>query len=196
MMTRRSSVAPADRFPASASKSLFPYLFAAAFAVSVLYSLRAAQVDPRLLFAGDALANVVKFLRGAFPPQISRDFLSLMARPALETVQISVMGMAIAIVIAVPLGLLATSSLGWRVVLHGLLPQALPNVVGYTLYRWECAIRASAVLGFVGAGGLGQQIELSMRMFQFDEVLTLLGMLFLLVATVDVISGRIRARIA
>ena len=114
MMTRRSSVAPADRFPASASKSLFPYLFAAAFAVSVLYSLRAAQVDPRLLFAGDALANVVKFLRGAFPPQISRDFLSLMARPALETVQISVMGMAIAIVIAVPLGLLATSSLGWR----------------------------------------------------------------------------------
>jgi phosphonate transport system permease protein len=68
-------------------------------------------------------------------------------------------------------------------------------VIAYTLYRWECAIRASAVLGFVGAGGLGQQIELSMRMFQFDEVLTLLGILFLLVAAVDFVSGRVRARL-
>jgi phosphonate transport system permease protein len=81
------------------------------------------------------------------------------------------------------------------IVLYGLLPQALPNVISYTLYRWECAIRASSILGFVGAGGLGQQIELSMRMFQFDEVITLLAMLFLLVASVDFISGRIRARV-
>ena len=55
---------------------------------------------------------------------------------------------------------------------------------------------ASAILGFVGAGGLGQQLELSMRMFQFDEVLTLLAILFALVATVDFISGRIRGWIA
>lgn len=81
------------------------------------------------------------------------------------------------------------------VVAYGLVPQALPGVIAYTLYRWECAIRASAVLGFVGAGGLGQQIELSMRMFQFDELVTLLAMLFTLVATVDVVSGRIRARV-
>jgi phosphonate transport system permease protein len=81
------------------------------------------------------------------------------------------------------------------VALYGFLPQALPNVVSYTLYRWECAIRASAILGFVGAGGLGQQLELSMRMFQFDEVLTILGLLFLLVAGVDFVSGKIRARV-
>jgi phosphonate transport system permease protein len=79
------------------------------------------------------------------------------------------------------------------IILYGLLPQALPNLLSYTLYRWECAIRASALLGFVGAGGLGQQIELSMRMFQFNELLTLLGTLFLLVAGVDLVSGRIRA---
>jgi len=48
-------------------------------------------------------------------------------------------------------------------------------------------------MGFVGAGGLGQQIELSMRMFQFDEVITLLGVLLVLVAAVDLISARIRA---
>ena len=82
------------------------------------------------------------------------------------------------------------------VILYGLVPQALPHVVAYTLYRWECAIRASAILGFVGAGGLGQQLELSMRMFLFDEVLTLLAILFVLVAAVDLISGRIRARLA
>ncbi|MGH7323694.1 MAG: PhnE/PtxC family ABC transporter permease, partial [Candidatus Rokuibacteriota bacterium] len=81
------------------------------------------------------------------------------------------------------------------VVLYGLLPQAMPNVVAYTLYRWECAIRASAILGFVGAGGLGQQIELSMRMFQFDEVLTLLAVLLALVGAVDFVSGRVRAKV-
>jgi phosphonate transport system permease protein len=78
------------------------------------------------------------------------------------------------------------------VALYGLVPQAAPGVVSYTLYRWECAIRASAILGFVGAGGLGQQLELSMRMFQFNEVLTILAILFLLVAAVDFVSGRIR----
>jgi phosphonate transport system permease protein len=82
------------------------------------------------------------------------------------------------------------------VIVYGLLPQALPSVVAYTLYRWECAIRASAILGFVGAGGLGQQLELSLRMFRFNEVLTLLGILFVLVAAVDFISGRVRARVA
>jgi phosphonate transport system permease protein len=75
------------------------------------------------------------------------------------------------------------------VVAYGVFPQALPAFVSYTLYRWECAIRASAILGFVGAGGLGQQIELSMRMFNFHEVLTLLAMLWLLVAAVDALSG-------
>jgi phosphonate transport system permease protein len=78
------------------------------------------------------------------------------------------------------------------VLLYGLLPQALPNLASYTLYRWECAIRASAILGFLGAGGLGQQVELSMRMFRFDEVLTELLVLLALVAAVDFLSGRLR----
>jgi phosphonate transport system permease protein len=81
------------------------------------------------------------------------------------------------------------------VVLYGLVPEAMPHVVSYTLYRWECAIRASAIMGFVGAGGLGQQIELSMRMFQFDEVITLLLVLLVLVGAVDLVSARIRARV-
>ncbi len=81
------------------------------------------------------------------------------------------------------------------IVLYGLIPQALPSFVSYTLYRWECAIRASAILGLVGAGGLGQQVELSMRFFQFDEVMTILGVLVCLVGAVDFISGRVRASV-
>ncbi len=76
---------------------------------------------------------------------------------------------------------------------YGWFPQALPNFVSYTLYRWECAVRASAILGLVGAGGLGQQIEISMRMFNFNEVLTILIILFVMVAAVDYLSAKVRA---
>src|SRR5574337_2097446 len=78
----------------------------------------------------------------------------------------------------------ATGASRWKVLLYGMLPQAMPHLVSYTLYRWECAVRASAILGFIGAGGLGQQIELSMRMFNFREVVTLVLILFMLVAAV------------
>ncbi|MCZ6626056.1 MAG: phosphonate ABC transporter, permease protein PhnE [Deltaproteobacteria bacterium] len=80
-----------------------------------------------------------------------------------------------------------------QIFFYGWFPQVLPNFVSYTLYRWECAVRASAILGLVGAGGLGQQILISMRMFNFNEVLTLLAILFIMVAAVDTISIRIRA---
>ena len=80
-----------------------------------------------------------------------------------------------------------------QIFFYGWFPQALPNFVSYTMYRWECAVRISAILGFVGAGGLGQQIEISMRMFNFHEVITLLGILFLMVGAVDYLSAKVRA---
>lgn len=48
---------------------------------------------------------------------------------------------------------------------YGILPNVAAELLSYTVYRWECAIRASVVMGFVGAGGLGQQMDLSLRMF-------------------------------
>lgn len=75
---------------------------------------------------------------------------------------------------------------------YGLLPQALPELVSYTTYRWECAVRASVVLGFVGAGGLGQQLELSLRMLNGGEVATVLLVFLLLVAISDGISTLLR----
>jgi phosphonate transport system permease protein len=78
----------------------------------------------------------------------------------------------------------------------GILPQARPLLVSYTLYRLDCALRASAVLGLVGAGGVGQQVELSLKMLRYDEVATYVLALFALVAAVDVASQRLRRRVA
>ena len=271
----------------AADRAVFPYAFWLVFGLSLAWSLRAAQVAPGVLVSAEARANVWRFVRGMVPPDLSPAFLRLMAMPALETIQISIAGTALAVLIRLPLGIVATSTLTWSGILHerrrgssrlvgflpyavargvlsvfrsipefvwafmfvravglgafpgvlaigvaysgmlgkvyseilegvdprpietlqsagagrlglvayGVLPQALPAFISYTLYRWECAIRASAILGFVGAGGLGQQIELSMRMFAFPEVLTLLGLLGCLVASVDALSAWVRRRV-
>jgi phosphonate transport system permease protein len=78
---------------------------------------------------------------------------------------------------------------------YGLLPQNATELSSYTVYRWECAIRSSAVLGFVGAGGLGQQMDASMKMFNGGEVATILIVLMVLVAIADLMSAFIRKAI-
>ncbi|MBI4205923.1 MAG: ABC transporter permease subunit [Betaproteobacteria bacterium] len=75
---------------------------------------------------------------------------------------------------------------------YGMFPAALPELVSYTVYRWECAVRASVIMGFVGAGGLGQQMELSMRMLNGGEVSTILLTFLLLVVLADAISAFLR----
>jgi phosphonate transport system permease protein len=74
----------------------------------------------------------------------------------------------------------------------GLLPQNAAELTSYTVYRWECAIRSSVVLGFVGAGGLGQQLDNSMKMFNGGEVLTMLAVFVALVALADRVSAGLR----
>jgi phosphonate transport system permease protein len=74
----------------------------------------------------------------------------------------------------------------------GLLPENATELTSYTVYRWECAIRSSVVLGFVGAGGLGQQLDSSMKMFAGGEVLTMLLVFVGLVALADKISAGLR----
>lgn len=75
---------------------------------------------------------------------------------------------------------------------YGLLPQNAAELTSYTVYRWECAIRSSAVLGFVGAGGLGQQLDSSMKMFNGAEVSTMLLVFVALVAATDRLSAWLR----
>jgi phosphonate transport system permease protein len=75
---------------------------------------------------------------------------------------------------------------------YALLPTHAAELASYTVYRWECAIRSSVVLGFVGAGGLGQQLDNSMKMFNGGEVATLLLIFIVLVALADSVSSWLR----
>jgi len=75
-----------------------------------------------------------------------------------------------------------------RVFLYATLPQVWPQVISYTLYRWENNIRAAAVLGVVGAGGLGQMLYYHLGLFQMRESCTVLIAMVLLVALVDALS--------
>jgi len=74
------------------------------------------------------------------------------------------------------------------VFLYATLPAVLPQVLAYSLYRWENNIRAAAVLGVVGAGGLGQMLAFHMGLFQMSETSTVLIAMITLVALVDLLS--------
>lgn len=78
---------------------------------------------------------------------------------------------------------------------YGLLPQNANELTSYTVYRWECAIRSSVVLGFVGAGGLGQELDSSMKMLAGAEVATILLVFVALVALADRASGWLRRQL-
>jgi phosphonate transport system permease protein len=71
---------------------------------------------------------------------------------------------------------------------YSTLPQVLPQLMSYTLYRWENNIRAAAVLGVVGAGGLGQLLAFHMGLFQMSKTCTILIAMLLMVALVDLLS--------
>ena len=75
-----------------------------------------------------------------------------------------------------------------KVFFYATLPQALPQLMSYTLYRWENNIRAAAVLGVVGAGGLGQMLAFHMGLFQMGRTATVLVAMLVLVALVDAAS--------
>ena len=75
---------------------------------------------------------------------------------------------------------------------YATLPQTLPQMLSYTLYRWENNIRAAAVLGVVGAGGLGQMLKYHLSLFQMQNAATVVICMLLLVAMVDAASFALR----
>jgi phosphonate transport system permease protein len=75
---------------------------------------------------------------------------------------------------------------------YATLPQTLPQMLSYTLYRWENNIRAAAVLGVVGAGGLGQMLKYHLSLFQMQDAATVVICMLLLVAMVDAVSFAMR----
>jgi phosphonate transport system permease protein len=252
----------------------------ASLALVLLWPLLVAtEFKPWLLLEPDALRVTGRFLASFLPPALGGDFLWMLARETWRTVAIATAGVALALLLAVPLTLAATRALSvsalsgrmaalpyavrqavrgllivlrsmpelvWALVFvrvvglgpaagvlaialtyggmlgkvyaeilesgdaqvtqallrngssrlqaffYGLLPQNAAELTSYTVYRWECAIRSSVVLGFVGAGGLGQQMDSSMKMFAGGEVATMLLVFVALVALADRLSAALR----
>ncbi|KKK37342.1 ABC transporter permease [Mesobacillus campisalis] len=79
-----------------------------------------------------------------------------------------------------------------QLLLYGVLPTVLPKFLTYILYRWEVIMRTTIVVGFVGAGGLGQQFKLSMSFFHYTEITLLLICYLILVIIADYISEKSR----
>ncbi len=82
-----------------------------------------------------------------------------------------------------------------QVVVHAIFPAVLPQLVGLLLYRFDVNVRSSLVLGLVGAGGIGFLINQSIQLFRFDQLLTYILMVLVLVVTVDLLSAAIRKRL-
>ncbi len=237
----------------------------------------------RLVEAGHL--EVMRNFLGAFlPPDTSAAFLGLLLRATLETLAMATAGVALAMLLAVPLSLMATQALSvsrigpgrgrhlgaagrhaaravlavlravpevvWALVLvralglgpaagvlalaitysgmlgkvyaeilesadarparavleaggsrlsalaYGLLPGAAPELASYSVYRWECAVRASVIMGFVGAGGLGQLMDQSMKMLNGGEASTILLTFLVLVLLADALSAALRRLLA
>ncbi len=81
-----------------------------------------------------------------------------------------------------------------QVILHGILPQVLPQMADVTIYRWEYNFRASTVMGMVGAGGIGFELMGSLRLMQYREVSALLLVILATVTIVDTLGSRLRNR--
>ena len=75
---------------------------------------------------------------------------------------------------------------------YGIIPQAMPHFLTYLLYRWEVVIRTTVVVGFVSAGGLGQEFRLNLSFFQYTDVFLIILWYLILVLAVDLLSAFLR----
>jgi len=81
---------------------------------------------------------------------------------------------------------------GFQVIVHAVLPQVLPQLADITIYRWEYHFRASAVLGIVGAGGIGFELMAALRLINYDQVSAILLTILACVIVVDGLGGALR----
>jgi phosphonate transport system permease protein len=253
----------------------------------IIWSAIGTGADLRVFLYRDAWFQMSSFVEGLFPPDLSARFLRSTLWSGVETLALSLMGTALAVLIALPLGIVSGrtvlgglytdtdsrrppsarllraipywgSTLGlnllrsipelfWALIFilavglgpfagvlalgfhtggvlgklfseviedvnplpiealqatgastaavlaYGIFPLALPQLVSYTLYRWEVNIRAAAIIGVVGAGGIGRDIYVAISLFHYQQLLTLLLMTLIIVTLVDYLSAWVRA---
>ncbi len=94
-------------------------------------------------------------------------------------------------------GLASVGANWWQKMMLGVVPQVAPNYLSYALLRFEINIRASAILGFVGAGGIGYDLKNSMSWGKgrYDEAAAIFILLFLTIVVVDQISSYYRNKL-
>jgi phosphonate transport system permease protein len=274
--------------PRGEPRRTYSWLIVAAILALIVWSGAGTRSDPRVFVHGDAWVQIWTFARAWFPPDLSGDFVRRSLWSGVETIAMSLMGMVLAVLIALPLGIISSRAVlttspagergqpfspvrllhglvywgstlalnvlrsipevfwalifilavglgpfagvlalgvhtggvlgklfsevfenvdpqpiealhatgGWTgaVVLYGHLPLAFPQLISYTLYRWEVTIRAAAIIGIVGAGGIGREIYVTISLFQYQQLATLLLMTFIVVTLVDYLSAWLRPR--
>ena len=95
-----------------------------------------------------------------------------------------------------PIEALRSSGGNWLLEMKfGLIPQVLPNLISYILLRFEINIRASTILGFVGAGGIGQELYLVINFNYYEEVSAIILLIIFTVISIDLISEYLRKNI-
>jgi phosphonate transport system permease protein len=92
-------------------------------------------------------------------------------------------------------GAAATGANWVQVARFAVVPQVLPGFVSYALLRFEINVRGAAVLGFVGAGGIGQDLIEAVRKFYYNDVAALLVLIIVTVSVIDTLTGRLRLRL-
>lgn len=89
----------------------------------------------------------------------------------------------------------ATGASKWQSIIASIIPQATPTMIGTALYRLDINVRSSAVLGLVGAGGIGFLIQTALRSLDYPSALAAVSVIFVLIVLIEVFSTRIRASI-
>jgi phosphonate transport system permease protein len=92
-------------------------------------------------------------------------------------------------------GIAATGGSWLAQVRFAATPQVLSNLVSYTLLRFEINVRGATVIGFVGAGGIGQDLIVAIRKFYYSDVSAMLLMIIVTVMMIDILSARLRHRL-
>jgi phosphonate transport system permease protein len=81
-----------------------------------------------------------------------------------------------------------------QTIFHAVVPQALPQLAGVTIYRWEYHFRASVVVGMVGVGGIGAELVKATKLYRWDQAVAILSIVFVLVFVVDGLGALLRRR--
>lgn len=92
-------------------------------------------------------------------------------------------------------GAIASGASRWQAIRYAVMPQVLPNFASYALLRFEINVRGASVMGFVGAGGIGQDLIEAIRKFYYSDVSAILLLIIATVMVIDLVTERIRHRL-